>query len=256
MELNRISSVGGRRAGRPRSPPRSIRMRLLSASDSRPANRSIPRPPSGSATANAASAVQPPAKTAAGRRGAAPRGRRSWLQAIAPRSVRWRSGRSRAPPPRSRLRPSRSRISAGLSSRIRAAASSMASGSPPGARRSRRRPRAPRRRGRGRAGCALRAIDEQGHAGLGVERRYRVPTLARDPQELAACRRSTRRFGADRTSLATISAASGRTARGCRGRGARSDPGGRCRVPPGSSGPATRGRRWSPRSRPREVPDP
>ena len=55
---------------------------------------------------------------------------RSWLQAIAPRSVRWRSGRSRDPPARSRLDVSRSRISAGLRSRTRAAASSIASGRP------------------------------------------------------------------------------------------------------------------------------
>ena len=76
--------------------------------------------------------------------------RRSWLHAIAPRSVRCRSGRSRAPPPRSRLRSSRSRICAGRSSRTRAAASSRASGSPPS--RSRDRPHggeSRRRRGRG-----------------------------------------------------------------------------------------------------------
>ena len=48
----------------------------------------------------------------------------------APRSVRCRSGWSRVPPARSRLRPSRSRIDAGLMTRTRAAASSSASGRP------------------------------------------------------------------------------------------------------------------------------
>ena len=44
--------------------PTSIRTRLLSARDSRPVSTSIPRSPSGSATDQAASAVQPLAKTA------------------------------------------------------------------------------------------------------------------------------------------------------------------------------------------------
>jgi hypothetical protein len=58
-------------------------------------------------------------------------GRRSWLQAMAPRRVRWRAGRSREPPARSgRARSSRSRMSVGESRRSREAASSMANGKP------------------------------------------------------------------------------------------------------------------------------
>ena len=110
--LNRASSRSRRWR---RRQPTSIRTRLLSASDSRPVSTSMPRSPSGSATDQAASAVQPLAKTASlanSRRSSALSS--SWLQATAPRSVRCRSGRSRVPPARSRLRPSRSRIEAGL----------------------------------------------------------------------------------------------------------------------------------------------
>ena len=83
-------------------------------------------------TASAISIGPPPANTpsrANSRRSSG--SSRSWLQSIAPRSVRWRSGRSRPPPaPRSSRSPRRCAIAAGESSRIRAAASSMASGSP------------------------------------------------------------------------------------------------------------------------------
>ena len=93
---------------------------------------STPRSCFVSATASAASNVQPPTKTDSRRNSrcsASPS--RSWLQAIAARSVCWRAGRSRAPPVRicSRLS-SRPSIAAGGSVLTRAAASSMASGRP------------------------------------------------------------------------------------------------------------------------------
>ena len=62
---------------------------------------------------------------------ARPRVSSSWLQSIVARSVCWRAGASRAPAPNARSAVSRrSAISAGDSSSQRAAASSIASGSP------------------------------------------------------------------------------------------------------------------------------
>ena len=91
------------------------RTRLLSASDSSPSTTPMASDRSGSTTASAASA-RPPAVEHARRRKIArsASSSRSWLQATAPRRVRWRSGRSRAPPSsRSRLDSRRSRIAAG-----------------------------------------------------------------------------------------------------------------------------------------------
>ena len=111
-----------------------IRMRLCSASVSMPARTSMSGVPASSAphTASAVANVPPPWNTdrrANSRRLSA--SSRSWLQSIAPRSVRWRSGRSRPP---ADSRPSRSlsraTIAAGVRIRTRAAASSMASGRP------------------------------------------------------------------------------------------------------------------------------
>ncbi len=83
-------------------------------------------------TASATSSGPPPANTpsrANRRRSSA--SRRSWLQSMAPRRVRWRSGRSRPPADRRPSRsPSRWAIAAGDRRRTRAAASSMASGRP------------------------------------------------------------------------------------------------------------------------------
>ena len=108
------------------------RTMLLSARASRPSTTSRPRPPVGSTTFWAISASHPPTNTASRRKIACSSSdSRSWLQEIAPRRVRWRSGRSRAPPAsRSRLDSSRSRMATGPNTRVRAAASSMASGSP------------------------------------------------------------------------------------------------------------------------------
>ncbi len=117
------------------SPWRSspIRRRLCSARRSRPPNTSSGASSPGIPhTDSAVSIGPPPANTPsrANRRWSSGSSR-SWLQSMAPRSVRWRSGRSRPPddsrPSRS---PSRCAIAAGESSRIRAAASSIASGRP------------------------------------------------------------------------------------------------------------------------------
>ena len=108
------------------------RIRLVSWRASRPSKTgsggSVPKP----TTASAASRVQPPANTASRlKRVCCAGSRRSWLQAIAPRSVCCRSGRSRPPPVRSVRRLSRrARIAFGGRSRTRDAASSMASGRP------------------------------------------------------------------------------------------------------------------------------
>ena len=94
----------------------SIRIRLLSASDSRPSTTSSPRSPAGFATGSAVSAVHPPANTPsrANRRRSGSASSSS-LQAIARRaaSAAARAGPA-APPPRSRLCSSRSRICDGL----------------------------------------------------------------------------------------------------------------------------------------------
>ena len=85
-----------------------------------------------SATAWAASSVKPPPKTASRRNAVRSSGSsRSSLQAIAARSARCRSGRSAAlVVSRGRRRSSRVRIAGGDSTFTRAAASSIASGSP------------------------------------------------------------------------------------------------------------------------------
>ena len=89
-----------------------------------------------SATASAASSVQPPAKTARRRKSACSSAvSRSWLQAIVSRSVCCRAGASRGPPVeqaqrRRRGAPEPLQQRRGGSALIRAAASSIASGSP------------------------------------------------------------------------------------------------------------------------------
>ena len=166
----------------------SIRTRLLSASDSRPPIRSIAEVAfsvgDGLRRLERSSRRRTPPSRRKSRR--SPSFSRSWLQAIAPRSVRCRSGRSRAPPPRSRLRPSRSRIAAGLRGGR-------------GPRRA-RSPAAGRRAARRSPGSSPRvssvehevgpvgqgAILEERDAGVDAERRHRVAALAADPQQLAA----------------------------------------------------------------------
>ena len=88
--------------------------------------------PSGLPTASAASKVTPPAKTASRRKSVCSSGAsRSWLQAIVSRRVRCRAGASRVPPVSRGSRCSNRASSAcGGRIRTRAAASSMASGSP------------------------------------------------------------------------------------------------------------------------------
>ena len=185
----RAAAGGGRTGARrplpggPRAPGscrRATRGRPARRSRGRrpgPPRRGRPRRPSRSRTRRA------------GRTAGAPRAdRSSWLHAIAPRSVRCRSGRSRAPPPRSRLRCSRSRICAGASIRTRAAASSSASGQPAEPLRDRPHRRHPVRVEDEVRARRPRAVEEQRHAGLGPERRHPVLVLARDPQHLAARR--------------------------------------------------------------------
>ena len=105
---------------------------------------------------------------------------------IAPRSVRCRSGASRAPDARSRLWPSCSRICGGLHQpdargreldRQRQAAEPLADRPDRGA-----RCRRPGQVGPVQVGEAL----EQGDAGVDVERRHRIAALPADPQQLAA----------------------------------------------------------------------
>ena len=117
------------------SPPGAsmTRSRLLSTSEARPSRTSTSSARSGSAIACATSGDHSSASTARRRKMTCSAGvSRSWLQASVARRVCWRAGRSRAPPPDSRSseRPSRSRIALGAKRRMRAAASSMASGSP------------------------------------------------------------------------------------------------------------------------------
>jgi hypothetical protein len=116
---------GGRRSARSGAPSD------WSTSEVSPSRASTPSAP-GSHTASADSSVQPPANTdsrASSRRSVSVS--RSWLQAMAPRRVRCRSGRVLAPVV-SRVRRcwSRGRIWAGVSTLVRVAASSMARGSP------------------------------------------------------------------------------------------------------------------------------
>ena len=83
-------------------------------------------------TASAASIVAPPANTAKRAKASASRAfSRRWLQSIVARRVRWRSGASRGPLPRPSSTGARRAFSSWTSSSVvRAAASSMASGSP------------------------------------------------------------------------------------------------------------------------------
>ena len=83
-------------------------------------------------TASAASVVAPPANTAKRPKASASRAfSRRWLQSIVARRVRWRSGASRRPCPRPSSTGARRAFSSWTSSSVvRAAASSMASGSP------------------------------------------------------------------------------------------------------------------------------
>ena len=97
-----------------------------------PSSTSMPRAPSTSQTASAASSSQPPANTDSRRKSRFSLSlNSSWLHSIAALSVCWRAGASTAPrvskSSRSSRRPSRA---CGGSVRMRAAASSMASGSP------------------------------------------------------------------------------------------------------------------------------
>ena len=114
------------RASPSRSSP-ARRTRLLSSSDSTTSRRS------GSAqTAAALSRFHSPGKTDNRRKAVRSRSEsRSWLQAMAARRSRCRSGASRGPLVSTLIRrPSRNASSLGVNTRSRAAASSIASGSP------------------------------------------------------------------------------------------------------------------------------
>ena len=122
--------------------------------------------------------------------------------------------------------PSRSRIAAGLNSRTRAAASSIASGRP-----SRRSADLADRGERLTLGDEVRAlrpgaVDEQGDGRVDVERRDRVPALAGHPEQLAAGHQDA----AGRERRGPVAPRSPRpreaAARGCPARGGRSAPGG------------------------------
>ena len=110
-----------------------MRRRLCSARRSRPPNTSSDAVVAGDPAHGLRRLDRTAAREHAEAREQPPvlRSSRSWLQSMAPRSVRWRSGRSRPP---ADSRPSRSprrwAIAAGDRSRIRAAASSIASGRP------------------------------------------------------------------------------------------------------------------------------
>ncbi len=106
-------------------------MRLLSTREARPSS-TTGETEGVKAEAPAASIVKPPTKTARRRKRAwSSSERRSWLQAMASRIVCRRAGTSRGPPVKSSSRCSSPASSAvGGSIRLRAAASSMASGSP------------------------------------------------------------------------------------------------------------------------------
>ncbi len=93
---------------------------------------------------------------------------------------------SRGPDPRSRLRPSRSRIEAGLSRRTRAAASSIANGRPSRRRQISRMAASDSPVGSEVRPLRSRAVDEQGDGPFAVEGRDGVPAFAGDPQEFAA----------------------------------------------------------------------
>ena len=121
-----VSSIVNR--GSP-STPSAWRTRLFSVSDVSPSRVS---PPSPLHTLSISSSPAPPTNTE--RRAKSSRSSSSsmsWLHAIAPRSVCCRAGRSRAPADSSPSRsPSRPSIAWGVRTRIRAAASSIASGRP------------------------------------------------------------------------------------------------------------------------------
>ena len=237
----------------------SIRIRLLSASDSRPSTRSIPRSPCGIRDRRArSSAVQPPAKTPslANRRRSSPR-RSSSLQAIAPRRVRCRSGRSRAPPPRSRLCPRRSQDLRRLSS---------------GCARRRARARAAARPSRSAIArmAAMRLVveDEARTVLTARSRNSATPASAssggtgwpRSPLIRSSSRlvdEDPQRRGRRGRCAATARRRRGAAARGCRGRAASSARGGDSR-----SASSTRSlgglanARWPPRSSARSAPGP
>ena len=194
------------------------RRRPRSPSGIRDGQRRLGRP--------AAGEDAPGARTA----GAPRRDSRSWLQAMAPRSVRWRSGRSRAPPARSRLRPSRSRIErrAEEPDARRGQLDAPAAGRR-GARRSPGSSPAPRRRGRGPGGArgarstnsATPASTSSGGTGC-----PRSPPI-RSSSRLVT---RTRTSGAPRTMRATTSRRRpAAAARGCRGRAASCGRGGATR---------------------------
>ncbi len=215
--------VGRRRAAGGAARPGSGSCRRATRGRRRRRRRGRPRR---SRPAAAVSAVQPPANTPsrANRRRSASASSSS-LQAIAPRRVRCRSGRSRLPPRRSRLCSRRSQDLRGRQhadprrgelERQRQAAEALGD----------RADGVHRVVAQDEAGPVLaRAVDEQRDAGVDLQRRDGMTALAADPQQLAAgddaaaarrrrgraARRSRRRRGA--------------AARGCRGRAGRSGRG-------------------------------
>ena len=168
------------------------RTRLLSISDAR-VSRSAPQ------TSSAASSVLRPGRSRSSQTGLARRGeRRSCDQAIVARSVAWRGSASRCAG-RSSRSSRRSRIAWGCRRRVRAAASSNASGKP--SRRSHSIVTSSRRLDRGVD--APRAIHEEGHSLFEHERTQVEPRLGGDVQRLAARheepeRRCARRQGRER----------------------------------------------------------
>lgn len=114
------------------SGPSSCRSRLLSTSEETPSKASMGRSPCASQTASIASSVRPPEKMAIRAKSVfSPSSRRVWLHSMAPLRVLCLSGRSLAPPVRSLRRlVRRARMELGGKSFMRAAASSMARGSP------------------------------------------------------------------------------------------------------------------------------
>ena len=162
----------------------------------------------------------------------------SWLQAIAPRSVRWRSGRSRAPPARSRLLRGARGSAPGRESGRAPPRARWPAADPRAARRSRdRRARLTGVEREGPAG-GPRALDEQRH-----RRPWRAAARAArcSPAIRSSSRLVTRIFrrGAAADRRATIQPAAGTAARGCPGGAAPSDPEGARGGLPGSQ-PAAR----------------
>ena len=104
----------------------------MSRSEETPSKTPTGRSPSASQMASMASRVRPPENTESLAKSVrSPSSSRSWLHSMAPRRVRWRAGRSLAPPVRSLRRLERRvRRDFGWSILTRAAASSMARGNP------------------------------------------------------------------------------------------------------------------------------